>query len=104
MTFTSFRNQTKVTTVSSQSALLASGSLVLTGSDRPRSSYASTTAARASLAFANASSRVSPSVTSSGRSGDVTNGIDLWLGGVHLVDEDVWRWDEQQQVLVHAAG
>ena len=22
------------------------------------------------------------------------NGIDLWLGGVHLVDGAVWRWDE----------
>ena len=21
------------------------------------------------------------------------NGIDLWLGGVHLVDDAVWRWD-----------
>ena len=21
------------------------------------------------------------------------NGIDLWLGGVHLVDDSVWRWD-----------
>ncbi|HSE38161.1 MAG TPA: RNA polymerase subunit sigma-24 [Blastocatellia bacterium] len=23
------------------------------------------------------------------------NGIDLWLGGVHLVDGAVWRWDER---------
>jgi hypothetical protein len=22
------------------------------------------------------------------------NGIDLWLGGVHIVDDAVWRWDE----------
>jgi hypothetical protein len=29
------------------------------------------------------------------------NGIDLWLGGVHIVDGAVWRWDEQQRKLVH---
>jgi hypothetical protein len=28
------------------------------------------------------------------------NGIDLWLGGVHLRTDSVWRWDEQQQALV----
>ncbi|MDQ5844566.1 MAG: RNA polymerase subunit sigma-24 [Acidobacteriota bacterium] len=29
------------------------------------------------------------------------NGIDLWLGGVHLNDErNLWRWDEGQQKLV----
>jgi hypothetical protein len=27
------------------------------------------------------------------------NGIDLWLGGVHLSNDHLWRWDEQQQVL-----
>ena len=28
------------------------------------------------------------------------NGIDLWLGGVHLNDNgDLWRWDEQKQKL-----
>jgi hypothetical protein len=28
------------------------------------------------------------------------NGIDLWLGGVHLRDKaDLWRWDEQKQKL-----
>lgn len=32
-----------------------------------------------------------------------TNGIDLWLGGVHLqVDEVAWRWDESQSKLVKA--
>ncbi|OLE57669.1 MAG: hypothetical protein AUI36_14410 [Cyanobacteria bacterium 13_1_40CM_2_61_4] len=30
------------------------------------------------------------------------NGIDLWLGGVHLVDRVVWTWDEQLRKLVHA--
>ena len=29
------------------------------------------------------------------------NGIDLWLGGVHLTDsQDIWRWDESQGKLV----
>ena len=28
------------------------------------------------------------------------NGIDLWLGGVHLRADNLWRWDEQQQALV----
>lgn len=29
-----------------------------------------------------------------------TNGIDLWLGGVHLVGKEAaWRWDEEQQKL-----
>ena len=28
------------------------------------------------------------------------NGIDLWLGGVHLTTERFWRWDEQQAKLV----
>lgn len=27
----------------------------------------------------------------------VTNGIDLWLGGVHLVDSALWRWDERNE-------
>ena len=30
------------------------------------------------------------------------NGIDLWLGGVHLVGGALWRWDEQARELVHA--
>lgn len=29
-----------------------------------------------------------------------TNGIDLWLGGVHLVDRSLWRWDEDQRSSV----
>lgn len=29
------------------------------------------------------------------------NGIDLWLGGVHLRADNLWRWDKQQ-VLVRA--
>jgi hypothetical protein len=29
------------------------------------------------------------------------NGIDIWLGGVHLVDGELWRWDKQQGRLVH---
>jgi len=28
------------------------------------------------------------------------NGIDRWLGGVHLGGADIWRWDEQRQCLV----
>jgi hypothetical protein len=33
------------------------------------------------------------------------NGIDFWLGGVHLSDKgDVWRWHEQDEKLVHATG
>jgi hypothetical protein len=28
------------------------------------------------------------------------NGIDLWLGGVHLTDASTWRWDEQNCRLV----
>ncbi len=28
------------------------------------------------------------------------NGIDLWLGGVHLRADHVFRWDEQQQALI----
>ena len=28
------------------------------------------------------------------------NGIDLWLGGVHLADSNLWRWDEQKHELV----
>ena len=32
------------------------------------------------------------------------NGIDLWLGGVHLREDNLWRWDEQQQVLVQASA
>jgi hypothetical protein len=29
-----------------------------------------------------------------------TNGIDLWLGGVHLVDDAAWRWDEHSGRLM----
>jgi len=28
------------------------------------------------------------------------NGIDLWLGGVHLLDGLVWRWDERGGLLI----
>jgi hypothetical protein len=27
------------------------------------------------------------------------NGIDQWLGGVHLNKDSLWRWDEQKQEL-----
>lgn len=31
----------------------------------------------------------------------ITNGIDRWLGGVHLCGENtLWRWDEQHQKLI----
>jgi len=30
------------------------------------------------------------------------NGIDLWLGGVHLREDNLWRWDAQQQRLIQA--
>ncbi|HUP48071.1 MAG TPA: hypothetical protein VNA04_04700 [Thermoanaerobaculia bacterium] len=29
-----------------------------------------------------------------------TNGIDLWLGGVHLTPENLWRWDPQKGEIV----
>ena len=34
--------------------------------------------------------------------GVATNGIDRWLGGVHLIGEDrsLWRWDAWQETLV----
>ena len=44
----------------------------LPATGRPRSSYISATAAKASWAFARASARVSPSVMSSGSNGEVT--------------------------------
>jgi hypothetical protein len=28
------------------------------------------------------------------------NGIDLWLGGVHLVGFAVWRWDKSNNRLM----
>lgn len=28
------------------------------------------------------------------------NGIELWLGGVHLVDGSLWRWDELKELLM----
>ena len=28
------------------------------------------------------------------------NGIDKWLGGVHLTTENLWRWDRKAQSLV----
>jgi hypothetical protein len=28
------------------------------------------------------------------------NGIDLWLGGTHLREDNLWRWDAQQQALL----
>jgi hypothetical protein len=33
------------------------------------------------------------------------NGIDRWIGGVHLVGRDVaWRWDEGVEAVVASAG
>ena len=29
------------------------------------------------------------------------NGVDLWLGGVHLKDNVVWRWDERNGLTSH---
>jgi hypothetical protein len=29
-----------------------------------------------------------------------TNGVDLWLGGVHLVDRELWRMDERNGKLI----
>jgi hypothetical protein len=38
-----------------------------------------------------------------GESDDVElNGIDLWLGGVHLVPNNLWRWDETSGLMVQA--
>ena len=28
------------------------------------------------------------------------NGIDAWLGGVHLTDSNLWRWDEARQHVI----
>jgi hypothetical protein len=28
------------------------------------------------------------------------NGIDLWLGGVHLSNGRLWRWDDQRRALI----
>src|SRR5262249_33985785 len=60
------------TRASDQMTSPLAGKLTPLGSVRPSSAYSSTTAARASRAFANASANVSPSVTNSGRAGDVT--------------------------------
>jgi hypothetical protein len=30
--------------------------------------------------------------------------IDYWLGGVHLSDENLWRWDEQRGTIDRDAG
>jgi hypothetical protein len=30
------------------------------------------------------------------------NGVDMWLGGVHLRQDNLWRWDEQGQTLLAA--
>ena len=27
------------------------------------------------------------------------NGIDLWLGGVHLSPNNLWRWDESSETI-----
>lgn len=32
------------------------------------------------------------------------NGIDLWMGGVHLVDDAVWRWDQHKGGLLSPAS
>jgi hypothetical protein len=33
------------------------------------------------------------------------NGIDRWIGGVHLVGRSVpWRWDEGVEAVVSSAG
>ena len=33
------------------------------------------------------------------------NGIDRWVGGVHLVGREVpWRWDEGVEAVVASAG
>jgi len=32
------------------------------------------------------------------------NPIDYWLGGVHLSDENLWRWDEQRGTIDRDAG
>lgn len=32
------------------------------------------------------------------------NGIDCWLGGVHLVPNNLWRWDELSAVVIQAPG
>jgi hypothetical protein len=40
-----------------------------------------------------------------GEADDVeSNGIDLWLGGVHLVPNNLWRWDETSGALVQTPG
>jgi hypothetical protein len=31
------------------------------------------------------------------------NCIDLWLGGVHLIDTSIWKWNEQESELIHVA-
>jgi hypothetical protein len=28
------------------------------------------------------------------------NGVDRWLGGIHLSAANIWRWDEAKRVLV----
>ena len=28
------------------------------------------------------------------------NGLDLWLGGVHLSPNNLWRWDESAERIV----
>ena len=32
------------------------------------------------------------------------NGIDTWLGGVHLTNTNLWRWDEENGRLRKAAA
>jgi hypothetical protein len=32
------------------------------------------------------------------------NGIDQWLGGVHLRINNLWRWDDQRRALIRAAA
>jgi hypothetical protein len=30
------------------------------------------------------------------------NGVDEWLGGVHLLGDQLWRWDEVNNKLLHS--
>ena len=51
-------------------------------------------------------SKIAVGITEQGmavlRGGDdiALNGIDVWLGGVHLTPENLWRWDPQSAAIV----